>query len=110
MSQMYRFDECPDRANTDSVKYDRYAGSDILPMWVADIDFPVAPEITESLSARLAYPLYGYTHVSDRLTMVVVERMQRMYQWSIKPEWLVWVPGVVASANIACRSLSKPGR
>lgn len=102
---MYRFNECPHRADTDSVKYDRYAGSDILPMWVADMDFPAAPEITEALSARLAHPLYGYTHVPDSLNALIVERMQRMYQWSIKPEWLVWVPGVVASVNIACRSL-----
>ena len=102
---MYSFDECPDRANTDSVKYDRYAGRDILPMWVADMDFSVAPEITGALSARLAHPLYGYTHVSDDLNAIIVERMQRMYQWSIKPEWLVWVPGVVAGVNLACRSL-----
>ena len=106
---MYRFDKSPDRADTDSVKYDRYAGRDILPMWVADMDFSVAPEITGALSARLAHPLYGYTHVSHSLNMLLVERMQRMYEWSIKPEWLVWVPGVVASVNIACRSLSKPG-
>ena len=78
-------------------------------MWVADMDFAVAPEITEALSARLTHPLYGYTHVSDSLNRLIVERMQRMYQWSIKPEWLVWVPGVVASVNIACRSLRKPG-
>lgn len=105
MTVKYNFDVCLDRRNTDSVKYNRYADSNILPMWVADMDFSVAPEITDAISARLEHPVYGYTHVSTELNDLIVERMQQLYQWSIRPEWLVWIPGVVAGVNIACRSL-----
>lgn len=105
MMDQFNFDSCPDRAHTDSVKYDRYADSGILPMWVADMDFAVAAEITDAISARLQHPIYGYSHVPERLNALVVERMQRLYQWPVKAEWLVWVPGVVASVNIACRSI-----
>lgn len=105
MTEHYNFDRCLDRENTNSVKHDRYAGNDILPMWVADMDFSVAPEITEAIRSRLDHDIYGYTHVPESLNELIVERMQRLYQWSIKPEWLVWVPGVVASVNIACRSI-----
>ncbi len=102
---MYNFDECPDRFNTDSIKCNRYAGRDILPMWVADMDFCIASEITEAISGRLKHPVYGYTHAPESLNTLIVERMQRLYHWSIRPEWLVWVPGVVAAVNLACRSL-----
>lgn len=74
-------------------------------MWVADMDFSVAPEITEAIRSRLDHDVYGYTHVPESLNDLIVERMQRLYQWSIKPEWLVWIPGVVAAVNIACRSI-----
>lgn len=105
MTREYNFDDCPDRRHSDSVKYDRYGASDILPMWVADMDFAVADEITDAIRGRLDHPVFGYTHVSKRLNDLVVERMQRLYQWAIRPEWLVWIPGVVAGVNIACRSL-----
>ncbi len=105
MAHEYNFDDVPNRQNTDSIKFNRYADSDILPMWVADMDFPVATEISDAISARLEHPVYGYSHVPQSLNALIVERMQRLYQWSIKPEWLVWVPGVVAAVNIACRSL-----
>ena len=107
MAYEYNFDDAPHRQHTDSVKFDRYADSDILPMWVADMDFPVAPEISDAISARLEHPIYGYTHVPESLNALIVERMQRLYHWSIKPEWLVWIPGVVAAVNIACRSLGE---
>jgi len=107
MTSQFDFDACPDRCYTDSVKHDRYADADILPMWVADMDFAVAAEITEAIRARTEHAVYGYTHVPVRLNEVVVERMQRLYNWKIKSEWLVWIPGVVAGVNIACRSLGE---
>jgi len=105
MSSLFDFDRCPDRRSTDSVKTDRYAQNDILPMWVADMNFAVAPAITETIRRRIEHPVYGYTHVPSRLNDIVVERMQRLYDWAIKPEWLVWIPGVVAGVNVACRSI-----
>ncbi len=107
MTDEYNFDDVPNRRNTDSVKYGRYADSDILPMWVADMDFPVAPEITQAMQSRLGHCVYGYTHVPESLNALIVKRMHQQYQWSIKPEWLVWIPGVVSAMNIACRSLDE---
>ena len=105
MTNQYNIDNCLDRRHTDSVKHDRYADSDILPMWVADMDFSVAAEITEAMKSRLEHDVYGYTHVPSSLNDLIVERVQQLYQWSIEPEWLVWIPGVVAAVNIACRSI-----
>ncbi len=105
MTDEYNLDNCPDRSNTSSLKWDRYKDDDILPMWVADMDFAAAPVITDALCQRLEHPLYGYTQVSAELNQIIVERMQRLYQWPIRAEWLVWVPGVVASVNVACRAL-----
>ena len=109
MTKKINFDELVDRANTDSNKWDKYRGTDILPLWVADTDFPVADEIVEALHRRIDHGVFGYTHPSQRLIELVVERMQRFYQWQIKPEWLVWVPGVVNGLNLACRSNGSAG-
>ena len=73
------------------------------------MDFEVAEEITAAMKIRLEHPIYGYTHVPGRLNELVIERMQRLYQWSVKPEWLVWLPGVVTGVNVACRSLGNNG-
>ena len=105
MTKEVNFDELVDRTDTDSNKWDKYQGTDILPLWVADSDFPVADEIVQALHRRIDHRIFGYTHPSRRLTELVVERMQRLYQWQIRPEWLVWVPSVVGSLNLACRSV-----
>jgi len=109
MTKKINFDQLVDRTNTNSNKWDKYRGTDILPMWVADTDFPVAPEIIEALHRRIDHGVFGYSHPSQRLIDLVVDRMQRLYQWDIKPEWLIWVPGVVNGLNLACRSNGKAG-
>ncbi|MFT5548540.1 MAG: cystathionine beta-lyase [Candidatus Azotimanducaceae bacterium] len=99
------FDLLVDRSNTDSCKWSLYSDVDVLPLWVADTDFMVAPEITEALQQRVAHGIFGYTNTPNRLTELIVERMQRLYGWSIDPSWLVWMPGVVSSMHVACRSI-----
>lgn len=105
MTNLFDFDTPNDRSNSASVKWDRYQDTDILPLWVADTDFKAAPAITEALHERAAHGVFGYTHVPRKLTELVVERMQRLYDWEIKAEWLVWIPGVVGGLNLACRSI-----
>jgi cystathionine beta-lyase len=105
MTKPFDFDTPIDRSNSASVKWDRYQNTDILPLWVADTDFKAAPAITEALLERAAHGVFGYTHVPKELPILVVERMQRLYDWEIKPEWLVWIPGVVGGLNLACRSV-----
>ena len=109
MIEKVDFDQLVDRTNTNSNKWDKYLGTDILPMWVADTDFPVASEIIDALHRRIDHGIFGYSHPSQRLIDLVVERMQRLYQWDIKPEWLVWVPGVANGLNLACRSNGSAG-
>ena len=105
MSDRFNFDTPVDRSNTSSVKWDRYKDTDILPLWVADTDFKAPPAVIEALQQRAAHGVFGYTHAPNRLGKLVVERMQRLYQWSIKPEWIIWLPGVVGGLNLACRSV-----
>jgi len=109
----YNFDQVCDRKNTDCAKWDSvqsiFGCEDVIPMWVADMDFPVAPPIVEALKKRAEHPFYGYTMPGAGVVQAVVERMQRKYDWSIKPEWVVFTPGVVPALNVAVRMLTRPG-
>ena len=103
------FDAEFDRSGTSSAKWDRYRGTDILPMWVADTDFMVAQEITEAIQQRLSHGVYGYTNKPDRINELLVERMLRLYQWEIKPNWLVWLPGVISGMHMGTRCVGSSG-
>ncbi len=103
------FDAVIDRSNTASLKWDRYRDKNIIPLWVADTDFRAAPEIIEALGRRIDHGIFGYTIVDEELKQLVVERMYNLYQWVIKPEWLVWLPGLVTALNISVRSVTKEG-
>ena len=81
MTDTINFDTLIDRRDTDSNKWDRYKDADILPMWVADSDFSVAPEIIEALNRRIDHGVFGYSHPPQKLIELVVERMARYYAW-----------------------------
>ena len=89
MTPIFDFDREIDRNDSDSVKWEKYRGRDILPMWVADSDFAVAPEIQQALQRRATHPVYGYTRVRQQLLDLLVARMQRLYQWDVDPAWIV---------------------
>ena len=109
----YDFDQVCDRKNTDCAKWDSvqslFGSEDLIPMWVADMDFPVAQPIVEALKKRAEHPFYGYTMPGTGVVQAVVDRMQRKYDWEIKPEWVVFTPGVVPALNVAVRMLTRPG-
>jgi len=109
MSETYDFDRQIDRSNATSAKWEKYRGRDILPMWVADTDFAVLPEIQQALHQRAEHPVFGYGHTPEHLVEVLVERMRRLYQWQIDPEWLVFLPGIVGALFLACRATGKTG-
>jgi len=98
------FDRAPERRGTDSVKWGRYAGRDVLPLWVADMDFAVAPAIEEALQRRVAHGVFGYAAPWPSLVEAVQEHLQREYGWAVEPAWLVWLPGLVSGLNVACRA------
>jgi len=104
-NQRFNFDVLIDRRDSDCCKWALYKDVDVLPLWVADTDFMVAPAITDALHQRVAHGIFGYTNTPSRLNELIVERMQRLYDWTIDPNWLVWMPGVVGSMHVACRSL-----
>jgi cystathionine beta-lyase len=109
----YDFDNVHDRKDTDCAKWDAvkriFGREDILPMWVADMDFPVAKPITDALQKRAAHPFYGYTFSGPGLKEIIVKRMERKFNWKIKPEWIVLTPGVIPALSLAVRSLTRPG-
>ena len=109
MTEKVNFDTLVDRSDTDSNKWDRYKGTDILPMWVADSDFPTAPVIIEALKRRIDHGIFGYSSPSQKLINLVIERMAMRYQWDIRPEWLVWQPGVMNGLHLACRIVGSSG-
>jgi cystathionine beta-lyase len=78
-------------------------------MWVADMDFPVASPIVDALKKRTEHEFYGYTMPGVNITEAVVDRMQRKFNWKIKPEWVVFTPGVVPALHVAIRAFTHPG-
>ena len=109
MAPIFDFDREIDRSDSDSVKWEKYRGRDVLPMWVADTDFAVAPQIQQALQQRAAHPVYGYTLIRRQLLDLLVTRMQRLYQWDVDPAWIVMLPNVISAFYLACRARGKTG-
>jgi cystathionine beta-lyase len=109
----YDFDTVCDRSNTACAKWDAvktiFGREDVIPMWVADMDFPTAPPIVTALEKRAAHPFYGYTMPGPSLTEAVVDRLKCKYNWKIEPDWVVYTPGIIPALSIAVRALTHPG-
>ncbi len=99
------FDKKVDRTLSHCEKWDKYKNQDVIPMWVADMDFKSPQCIIDALHVRVEHGVFGYTSVDDGTNKTVVDFIKRHYSWQIKPEWIVWLPGVVPGMNIACRSV-----
>lgn len=109
----YNFDTIISREGTGSMKWDTietvFGNKEILPMWVADMDFPVAEPIIDAVKKRLEHPIFGYTKPWKSLLESVVERMKKKFNWEIKPEWVVFTPGVVPAISTAIKAITHPG-
>jgi cysteine-S-conjugate beta-lyase len=105
----FDFDTVPSRQGTDSLKWGRYQGRDVIPMWVADMDFPAPAPIIEALHRRVEHGIFGYASVPAELVQVVVARMREKYRWEIDPSWIVWLPGVVPALNLVCQAYGDVG-
>ncbi len=106
---IFDFDRPPERANTDSQKWQKYAGRDVLPMWVADMDFSSPPPVIEALQRRVAHGVFGYARPVRSTTDAVVEMCQRQHGWEIQPDWIVWLPGLVVGLNVVARAFAADG-
>ncbi|MFD3158377.1 MalY/PatB family protein [Haloimpatiens sp. FM7330] len=109
----YDFDTVIERRNTKSVKWDlveeMYNDKDVLPMWVADMDFKVPQVIIDAIKKRAEHGIFGYTLSGEKYNEAVVNWMKRRHDWSIKPEWIVFTPGVVPAINLIIRTYTQPG-
>jgi cystathionine beta-lyase len=106
---VFNFDNPPDRRGSDSAKWRKYHDTDIIPMWVADMDFAAPPPVIEALHQRIDHGVFGYGAVSKPLSATVVDYLQRSFQWQVEPKWIVWLPGVVPGFNVACRCVGETG-
>ena len=102
---MSRFDTPIDRRNSDSIKWGKYAGRDVLPLWVADMDFAAPPAVLAALHRRIEHGVFGYGGPWPSLTESVLTHLENEYNWRIAPEWIVWLPGLVTGLNVACRAV-----
>src|SRR5437868_11305755 len=102
----FDFDTPVERTGTWSMRWERYAGRDVIPLWVADTDFRAPPAVLEALRARIAHGVLGYTFAPEALREAVVERLQRLYAWRVQPDWIVFLPGVVPGLHLAARHLA----
>ncbi len=109
----YDFDREVSRTGTDCYKWDLFHARDgaprLLPMWVADMDFPCPAPVSEALVARAANGIFGYTMKSAAYLDSVVGWMQQRHHWEIKPEWICVTPGVVPALNMLVRTFVAPG-
>lgn len=99
------FDTPIDRRGTDSIKWSKYAGRDILPLWVADMDFAAPSPVLNALQQRIAQGVFGYGGPWPSLTESVLAHLESQYSWKIELEWIVWLPGLVTGLNVACRAV-----
>ncbi len=103
------FDEVHDRTNTDSQKWQKYEGKDILPMWVADMDFKAPEAILEALRKRVDHGIFGYARPEKSAVEAVLEMLESNYGWKVEAEALVWLPGLVVGLNITSRAFASNG-
>ena len=116
----YNFDEVIQRRGTGCVKWDeeppcastdrsQSGGNEVIPLWVADMDFAVAPAIQDAIRRRAQHPVFGYTYVTDDYYDAVIGWFRRRHQWTIEREWMLYTTGVVPAMSVAVKALTMPG-
>ena len=105
----YDFDKLIERRGTGCVKWDEMPSPSVIPLWVADMDFAVAPAIQEAIRQRAQYPIFGYTYVQDDYYDAVISWYERRHHWKIKREWILYTTGVVPAMSVAIKALTMPG-
>ncbi len=109
MPEPYDFDRPIDRRTVPGEKWGRYRDRNVLPLWVADMDFAAPACVQDALIRRIDHGVFGYAGAWPSLVDAVVEGVARDHAWRIEPDWLVWLPGVVSGFNLACRMAGSDG-
>ena len=105
----YNFDEIIPRRETNSYKWDAAKEENVLPMWVADMDFRTAPAVVEALRKRVEHGIFGYTKVPAAYYETVVDWFRRRHHWTIEKEWIIYTTGVVPALSAIIKALTSPG-
>lgn len=105
----YDFDKVVPRRGTNSYKWDLVKQDDVIPLWVADMDFAVAPPIQEALRKRMEHPVFGYTLVPDSYYEAVINWFCRRHNWHIEKDWILYTSGVVPAVSCAIKAFTLPG-
>lgn len=105
----YNFDEIIPRRGTNSYKWDSAGDADVLPMWVADMDFRTAPPVVEALRKRAEHGIFGYVRVPDAYYAAVTNWFARRHDWQIEKEWIIYTTGVVPALSAVIKALTIPG-
>ena len=104
----YDFDRVIDRRHTNAIKWDAYP-DDVLPMWVADMDFAAPEPVLAALRTKVEHGVFGYEWASKQLLETVAARMQKLHGWQVTADMVVAIPGIVSGFNVAARIAGKPG-
>jgi aminotransferase/cystathionine beta-lyase len=102
------FDQVIDRTHSDSIRWDKY-GPDVIPLWVADMDFQSPECVVQALHKRIDHGVYGYTYASQSLKESIQEYVNRRYGWRIETAWIHFLPSVVTALHLSVRMLTQPG-
>lgn len=113
MMKTYNFDEIIDRSGSGDLKHEallpRWGRNDLLPLWVADMDFATPDFVVDALKARLSHPIFGYTIEPADYRPTIIDWNESHHGWKIKPEWISFIPGIVKGIGFAVNVFTKPG-
>jgi cysteine-S-conjugate beta-lyase len=109
----YNFDQIIDREGTASIKYDKreelFGTNEIIPMWVADMDFPTPSFIVNKLTERALHPVYGYSFRTEEYYKAIIDWQKKRHNWNVRREWISFCPGIVPALNLCTLSFTRPG-
>ncbi len=103
------FDAVVDRSGTGSFKWDKYQGRDVIPLWVADMDFHSPSAVVAALHERVDHGVFGYGQAPPGMDTAVRKMLLTRYGWHVPSEWLLWLPGLVSGLNVVCRAVGERG-
>ena len=98
-----------DRANSDSTKWNKYRGREVIPFWVADMDFAAPDSVLVAIHERIEHGILGYAEPTSELVDAACTWFRQCFDWTVDPAWLIWLPGVVPGLNIASRAIGSDG-
>jgi len=108
----YQFDQVVSRAGTSALKWDTerlFKQEDLIPLWVADMDFPAPPEVIDAVTTRAQHGIYGYSGRRQSYYDALINWLKRRHQWEVRQDWIQYAPGVVPGLGLLVLSLTKPG-